>query len=199
VSIRGELIGIQRQLGVTTLYVTHDQEEALAMSDWVAVMNHGRVVQWGTPWEVYYRPRTPFMADFLGSVNLVPSRVLRTGPGLAVVELGGQGVPVAHEDAAGLTAEQAVLLSIRPESLALANAEWRMPNDGPPVEGGLALPGRVVGRTFLGHLMRYVVQAGSGVEWLVDQPDPDGAALFEGEVVIVVNPRRIHLISERDG
>ncbi|HTD79607.1 MAG TPA: ABC transporter ATP-binding protein, partial [Chloroflexota bacterium] len=66
VSIRAELISIQRQLGVTTIYVTHDQDEALSMSDWVAVMNRGRVIQWGTPWDVYYAPRTPFMADFLG-------------------------------------------------------------------------------------------------------------------------------------
>src|ERR1700730_891065 len=73
VSIRAELNSIQRQLGITTIYVTHDQDEALAMSDWLAVMDHGRVVQWGTPWEVYYHPRTPFMADFLGSVNLIPA------------------------------------------------------------------------------------------------------------------------------
>src|SRR5262249_57394885 len=68
VSIRSELISIQRQLEITTVYVTHDQDEALAMSDWVAVMNHGQVVQWATPWEAYYKPRPPFMAEFLGTV-----------------------------------------------------------------------------------------------------------------------------------
>src|SRR6266496_3103269 len=71
VSIRAELISIQRQLEITTIYVTHDQEEALAMSDWIAVMNGGRVIQYGTPWEIYYQPRTSFMADFVGAVNLV--------------------------------------------------------------------------------------------------------------------------------
>src|SRR5262245_6917775 len=79
VSIRNELISIQRQLGITTIYVTHDQDEALAMSDWVAVMNRGRVVQWGTPWDVYYKPRTAFLADFLGSVNLLSVPVLSVG------------------------------------------------------------------------------------------------------------------------
>ena len=76
VRIREELIGIQRTLGLTTIYVTHDQDEALAMSDWIAVMNRGVVVQWGTPSEIYYRPRTPFVADFVGSVNLVKAPVL---------------------------------------------------------------------------------------------------------------------------
>src|SRR5919109_466765 len=114
VSIRTELISIQRQLGLTTIYVTHDQDEALAMSDWVAVMNHGRVVQWGTPWEAYYQPRTPFMANFLGSVNLVRAPVLDAGPGSVVVRLGLQALelPVA----APVQGEQA-LLSIRPETL----------------------------------------------------------------------------------
>src|SRR5215217_4178308 len=76
VSIRTELISIQRQLGITTVYVTHDQDEALAMSDWVAVMNQGKVVQWGPPWDVYYQPRTAFMADFVGTVNLVKATVV---------------------------------------------------------------------------------------------------------------------------
>src|ERR671936_749982 len=88
VSIRTELISIQRQLGITTIYVTHDQDEALAMSDWVAVMNEGRVIQWGTPWQVYYAPRTPFMADFLGSVNLVRVPVVERSGSHTVVRLG---------------------------------------------------------------------------------------------------------------
>src|SRR6202048_2875184 len=81
VSIRAELISIQRQLGITTIYVTHDQEEALAMSDWVAVMNHGQVIQWGSPWEIYYRPRTAFLAEFVGSVNLVWAPILGESDG----------------------------------------------------------------------------------------------------------------------
>src|ERR1700682_4715436 len=90
VSIRAELISIQRQLGITTIYVTHDQDEALAMSDWVAVMNQGHVIQWGTPWDVYYQPRTPFMAEFLGSVNLVPAAVTRVDGSSVQVLLEGR-------------------------------------------------------------------------------------------------------------
>src|SRR5918911_5294371 len=94
VAIRDELTSIQRQLGITTIYVTHDQDEALAMSDWVAVMNKGHVIQWGTPWEVYYAPRTPFMADFLGSVHLGRGPVVERSGAATVVRLGEHALPV---------------------------------------------------------------------------------------------------------
>src|ERR687885_2485973 len=113
VAIRMELISIQRQLGITTIYVTHDQDEALAMSDWVAVMNQGRVIQWGTPWEVYYRPRTAFMADFLGSVNLVEAPVVDGNAASVAVRLGQHTLELPVEaPPRGGTA----LLAIRPET-----------------------------------------------------------------------------------
>jgi ABC-type Fe3+/spermidine/putrescine transport system ATPase subunit len=185
VSIRTELISIQRQLGVTTIYVTHDQDEALAMSDWVAVMNRGHVIQWGTPWEVYYAPRTPFMADFLGSVNLVRVPVVEHGADQTVVRLGEQTLSLA-----GRVEGEEALLSIRPETLRLLSSDE-------PTAGGLSLPASVVRRTFLGHLMRYTVEVGQQ-EWLVDQPDPGGASLAEGAVCVLVNPRRVHLVPEAD-
>jgi ABC-type Fe3+/spermidine/putrescine transport system ATPase subunit len=186
VSIRAELNSIQRQLGITTIYVTHDQDEALAMSDWLAVMDRGRVVQWGTPWDVYYRPRTPFMADFLGSVNLIPALIVRLdGPELRV-NLAGQEMEL-HTAEAVRAGSQEVLLSIRPETLSLGAAHT--------VDGCVALPGTVVRRTFLGHLMRYTVRIGQH-EWLVDQPDPGRGGLIEGAVVVLVNPRRVHVIPE---
>jgi ABC-type Fe3+/spermidine/putrescine transport system ATPase subunit len=185
VSIRAELISIQRQLNLTTIYVTHDQDEALAMSDWVAVMNRGRVIQWGTPWEVYYAPRTPFMADFLGSVNLVRVPVVERTESDAVVRLGEQTLQLPGK----LDGDEA-LLSIRPETLRLASRDSAAGD-------ALSLPGSVVRRTFLGHLMRYTVRVGEQ-EWLVDQPDPGGASLAEGEVCVLVNPRRVHLVPEAD-
>ena len=184
VSIRTELISIQRQLGITTIYVTHDQDEALAMSDWIAVMNHGRVVQWGTPWEIYYQPRTAFLADFLGTVNLVPAPVLSAQPDSITVQLGRHALELPL---AGDPPGRDVLLAIRPETLTLGT---------PAAEAGLALQGTVVRRTFLGHLMRYAVRIGDQ-DWLVDQPDPGGAsALADGDVTVIVNPRRVHVLPE---
>jgi ABC-type Fe3+/spermidine/putrescine transport system ATPase subunit len=187
VSIRAELISIQRQLGLTTIYVTHDQDEALAMSDWVAVMNHGNVVQWGTPWEVYYKPRTPFMADFLGSVNLVHVPLLGAAAGQVTVELGTHTLELPFD---GMATGREVLLSIRPETLALTT-------NGQSAAGCLALPGTVVRRTFLGHLMRYTVRV-TDQEWLVDQPDPGSSDLADGNVSVLVNPRRVHVLPASD-
>src|SRR5712691_2380832 len=183
VSIRAELISIQRQLEITTIYVTHDQDEALAMSDWVAVMNQGHVIQWGTPWEVYYRPRTAFMAEFLGSVNLIPSNVVGVDGTRVDVLLEGQRVAVTAENP---PPSEKVLLSIRPETLTMG------PHRG---NGYVALAGEVVNRTFLGHVMRYTVRIGQH-DWLVDQPDPGSADLAEGAVVVQVNPRRVHIIPD---
>ena len=76
--MRWELRALQKRLGITFVYVTHDQAEALAMSDWIAVMNNGRIEQWGTPWQVYHEPRTPFMAEFLGAANLRAEHGRRT-------------------------------------------------------------------------------------------------------------------------
>jgi ABC-type Fe3+/spermidine/putrescine transport system ATPase subunit len=183
VSIRTELIAIQRQLGITTIYVTHDQDEALAMSDWVAVMNQGRVVQWGTPWEVYYQPRTPFMAEFVGSVNLVWAPVIATSEDTVSVRLGGAAVTLPSSRG---RADDRALLAIRPETLTLART---------PLDDAVVLAGSVVSRTFLGHLMRYTVRVAQQ-DWLVDQPDPGSAGPFDGDVLVHVNPRRVHLIPE---
>jgi ABC-type Fe3+/spermidine/putrescine transport system ATPase subunit len=191
VSIRAELIGIQRQLGITTIYVTHDQEEALAMSDWMAVMNAGEVVQWGRPWDLYYHPSTPFLADFLGSVNLVRAQVLEARNGRLRIRLPGAVTGSGDVDvaSAGERAGAEALLCIRPETLRLVDRDQeQMPRDA------VVLAGEVTTRTFLGQLMRYTVRI-AGQDWLVDQPDPGGAVVLDGSVRVAVNPLRIHVIS----
>jgi ABC-type Fe3+/spermidine/putrescine transport system ATPase subunit len=188
VRIREELIGIQRQLGLTTIYVTHDQDEALAMSDWIAVMSRGVVVQWGTPTEIYYRPRTPFVADFVGSVNLVRVARLPGADGAARVRLGDQELELPDQAPGGPTGE--LLLSIRPESLGIGRP-------GGARAGVLTLPGEVVRRTFLGHLMRYTVRIADS-EWLVDVSDPGAANPLEGRVEVLLDPARVHVVPEGD-
>jgi ABC-type Fe3+/spermidine/putrescine transport system ATPase subunit len=198
VSIRAELISIQRQLEITTIYVTHDQDEALAMSDWVAVMNQGHVIQWGTPWDVYYRPRTAFMAEFLGSVNLISAQVIGVdGPSVDILLEGQRFAVTAESPPPG----ESVLLSVRPETLAIRGTAGSQGNIGigdgndQGGRGYVALAGEVVNRTFLGHVMRYTVRIGQH-DWLVDQPDPGSAELAEGAIVVQVNPRRVHIIPE---
>jgi ABC-type Fe3+/spermidine/putrescine transport system ATPase subunit len=187
VNIRNELIGIQRELRLTMIYVTHDQEEALAMSDWIAVMNHGKVVQFGTPWQIYYQPRTSFMADFVGAVNLIKARRLSASDGQLAVELFGQAVAISRPPT-GLEGRSELLLSIRPESLTLS----REPVSNPKL---LTVRGQVEQHTFLGHLMRYRVRVGDQ-DWLVDYPDPGAAEILDGEVYLAVNPGRIQVVVE---
>jgi spermidine/putrescine transport system ATP-binding protein len=107
---------IQRQIQTTFVFVTHDQDEAITMSDRIVVMNQGRIEQQGTPKELYYRPATPFVAGFFGGNNLIPGRF---SAGATTVETALGALPYGHA-APGLRSGDAVLLSIRPEMLTLA-------------------------------------------------------------------------------
>jgi putative spermidine/putrescine transport system ATP-binding protein len=146
--MQSELKGIQRELGVTTLYVTHDQQEALALSDQIAVMNAGDVVQVGPPLELYEHPADDFVASFLGDVNFLEGTVVRWLDGLALIDVHpGFVVPVAA--GAPLTPGKRVRLAIRPERLLVG--------DGGPAE---APTWSVVVRdvVFHGEMVRYVVE-----------------------------------------
>src|SRR6266404_4065280 len=89
IQMRDELRSLQRRLGKTAIYVTHDQTEALALSDRIAVLSHGRIEQIGTPGDIYERPATVFVAEFIGSSNLIEARIVERGAAGVVVETGG--------------------------------------------------------------------------------------------------------------
>jgi iron(III) transport system ATP-binding protein len=144
--MRWELKELQRRTGITFLYVTHDQSEAMALSDRIAVMHQGELVQLGPPREVYTRPATKTVADFMGLVNLVPGRVMRVAADHGLVAIGGHG-PVSLALPPGVVNGQAVHIAIRPESLRLG-----VPGSG-PADDGVAVPGRVADVTFLGNLL----------------------------------------------
>jgi ABC-type Fe3+/spermidine/putrescine transport system ATPase subunit len=181
---------LQRRLGMTFVYVTHDQEEALSLSDWIAVMNSGKVEQAGAPWEIYYRPRTAFLADFVGSVNLVPAEVLDVADDLVTVGLGSQRASVRRPKDVTLVAGQEVKLCLRPESFAIGT-----PTANPNGGQGIQLSGTIVRRAFLGDTMRYWVKV-EDREWIVDQPDPGGSATLDGAVSLSLRPDRVHVIAE---
>jgi ABC-type Fe3+/spermidine/putrescine transport system ATPase subunit len=187
-SLRWELRALQQRLQMTFVYVTHDQDEALSLSDWVAVMNAGKVEQAGAPWEIYYHPKTAFLADFVGAVNLVPASVRDVRDGTATVSIGSGTASVRVPAGVALTTGAQVKLCIRPESLAL-----RPTSAG--ADGQVLVPGTVARKAFLGDLMRYWVTV-DGREWIVDQPDPGAATPYDGAVQIAIRPERIHLIAE---
>jgi putative spermidine/putrescine transport system ATP-binding protein/spermidine/putrescine transport system ATP-binding protein len=117
-SMQVELKALQRSLGITTVFVTHDQEEALTLSDRIAVMNDGRIEQLDTPLEVYERPRTRFVSDFIGVTNFLEGEVTRGDGGTAVLRT-GRGLRVVVPEAALAAGRSALTLSLRPEKIAL--------------------------------------------------------------------------------
>jgi ABC-type Fe3+/spermidine/putrescine transport system ATPase subunit len=153
VRLRADLQALQRRLGLTTIYVTHDQEEALSMGDSVAVLNEGVLQQVGPPKDLYRRPNNRFVADFIGLNNFLTGRCKDVDNARITVELEGGGSLVAmrRPEQRPVGAGQAVSVAIRPESFSL-HTDGR--GDGNVIEG------RVESQQFLGALSRYVVTVG---------------------------------------
>ena len=172
VQMRSEILRLQKELGITTVYVTHDQEEAMAVSDRIAIMNEGRIVQIGTAEELYQRPSSRFVAGFLGNTNIVRAKVIAAEPGRLTLDIGESRWLVASDVRADIGTTVDAL--VRPEALALT------------LDRGIA--GVVESRVFLGDKVDYVVRAGdqafSAVQW-----NPTGNPSFSvGENVCVVLP-----------
>jgi ABC-type Fe3+/spermidine/putrescine transport system ATPase subunit len=174
--MQAELKAIQRELGVTTLYVTHDQQEALTLSDRIGVMNHGRLVQVGAPVDVYDRPVDRFTAEFLGEANFLEGRVESASDGLLGVRVDDR-VRVAAEARAETPVGAPVGLMIRPESLEIGLAREGAANQW---------TGVVRETVFLGELVRYTVTVSDAVSFkVVRQYRKDGTALKTGQRVTV--------------
>ena len=141
VSLRGEIRTIQKELGITTIYVTHDQEEALSISDRIVVMNNGRIEQIGTPFEIYNFPQTEFIAQFVGTLNAVSAVVKDASQG--VLQLGGQTIRTTQRSELGRNGDQ-LMIAIRPERLSIS----------PEGTEGNVLHGTVENITFLGAIVR---------------------------------------------
>ena len=149
-SLQNEIKELQKRFGISILFVTHDQDEAMMMSDRIAVMAEGRIVQIGSPSDVYLHPATPFVAGFLGETNLVPGTYRGTDEGYAVVDFkdAARGRARLPADGRNLTAGEAVVVSVRPERVRLLTHQAE-PN----------FPGVVADCTFLGRHTRYRIQA----------------------------------------
>ncbi|GAA2100098.1 ABC transporter ATP-binding protein [Streptomyces albiaxialis] len=162
---RAQIRHVQESAGITGVYVTHDQAEAMAMSDRVAVLDAGRVHQVATPREVYHRPATTFVARFIGGSNVIPVRVLGVEADAVTVELpGGARLPVPPRPDADLRAGDEAALSVRPESL-------RFASEG---EEGL-LQGVVRDREFNGATVSYRVRVSEELTLQVAGPDHEAA------------------------
>jgi len=153
-TMRTEIRRIVKEIGVTTVYVTHDQKEALSMADRCAVMNAGRIEQIGTPTELYNLPRNRFVADFVGEANLLPGTVLSADQTTVSVESSmGKWTCAAREPAPEPGAK--VLLCVRPEAIAIEATAQDTPN---------SFPATVAQSTYLGETAQYVLNTADGAE-----------------------------------
>ena len=147
--MRTELKVLQRRTGITFVYLTHDQAEALALSDQIAVIHGGRLQQFGTPQEVYSRPANRLVADFMGLVNLVSGRVREIRDGMGRVEI-GNALVIDIALPAGISVGDSVEVAIRPENIHLGKAN------------GSHIDAKVTDRTFLGNISEYYATLDSG-------------------------------------
>ncbi|MEU8795103.1 ABC transporter ATP-binding protein [Streptomyces sp. NPDC048643] len=173
-SLREEISRLQRELGITTLFVTHDQEEALSMADRVAVMRSGKLEQCAAPAELYGRPATAFVAEFVGTMSRIPGTLDGES-----VEVLGRRLPVDGE----APAVREVDVLVRPEAV-------RVSAD----ESGDA---RLVATAFLGAATRVTVRLADGTEVKADLPTHEAAALAPGAPVTVTLPERPVLVAAR--
>jgi len=186
VYMRAELLALQRKLGITTIFVTHDQEEALSISDRVAVLDGGIIQQIGTPMDLYDHPANRFIANFVGTINLLPGRVKADAGGFRfessllgkIALVGGSG---AARDAA---------IAIRPHALMLAAG------DQPRDAARIWLDGVIAEREFLGEFVRYTVKVGD-TDFVADEMHFIGGISHVpgSRVKVGINPAQVKLLS----
>jgi spermidine/putrescine transport system ATP-binding protein len=186
--MRTELKQLQKKLGITFIYVTHDQEEALTMSDRVAVINAGRVEQIGTVNEIYYKPATRFVASFIGDTNIVEAQILASGSGMLRCRLeGGLELDVGRKEA---HASAKLLLSLRPEKIRLHRID----------PGGVnSFSCQVTMKIFKGAVdeLTLIVQGNLQLGALLSNDGKAGADFHEGDQVFAsIQPEDIHIVTE---
>ena len=169
-----ELRQLQREVGITTLFVTHDQEEALSLSDRIAVMNAGKILQVGSPRAIYDHPAARFVAEFIGVANFLPAQVTQPGADDSGIELHGIA---GTQRVDGWHSPGPVELMLRPEKLRLEAAGAR------PAAGSNRLAGQIANSVFVGTTIKYQVRLDAGTVLRVDAPagagtvEPIGAAV----------------------
>jgi spermidine/putrescine ABC transporter ATP-binding subunit len=171
-SLQLEIKQLHDQLGVTIIYVTHDQQEALVMSDRIAVMNEGRIEQIGTPTELYDRPRTRFVASFIGESNFIDGELVSCDEAASVVTVDGAGDVRALGDKAHNPGE-AVTVTVRPEKIVFAE------DDRSPDPGMNHLDATVDDVIFVGEMRRYQVQLGNGARLVLKRQNRSGVRQYE--------------------
>jgi spermidine/putrescine transport system ATP-binding protein len=170
-----ELKWIQKEVGLTFVHVTHDQEEAMTMADTIAVMNEGKIEQMGSPADLYDNPETAFVANFLGQSNLIKGRIEGTDGDNLVVDLFGQKISLPKKRSHAV--DNSVYAGIRPEKFRISLLDT-------PVSGNVLTGGRIEDVSYIGVSTQYQVEMPWGQELMVFEQNDDGVAPFnKGDAV----------------
>ena len=162
-----ELSNLHRQLGLTFIMVTHDQEEALSLSDRIAIMNHGKIEQVGKPAQIYEQPQTPFVADFIGDTNLFEGEIVgANNEEIAILTKAGIKLIVSRREDTTLLVSKSVSVSVRPEKIQLSLYHPGIKNN--------CFEGRLVSTMYMGTHVNYVVELNQNWRINVRQPNTEG-------------------------
>ncbi|RAH95786.1 spermidine/putrescine ABC transporter ATP-binding protein [Acuticoccus sediminis] len=186
IDLQSEIKRIQAALGLTIIYVTHDQDEAVTMSDRICLFDGGRIVETGTPSALYETPRTRFTADFLGTSNLIGGTFTHDGGVPVLMAEGGAALPVA-EPQGSVPSGTTATLCIRPERIRF----------NPPAESVDAhWPATIEEAVYCGNLTRYRVRIAGGIILKVEAPNAEAGAVAEGPITLGWKADAAHLILE---
>jgi len=187
IETRHEIKRIQRELGTTSIYVTHDQEEALSMADNIAIMNEGRIAQIGSPRDIYSKPSNSFVAGFIGETNFIEGEVgsIREEEGLLTIRVSSGDEVLAKVPYERFTVGQKVLCSVRPENIRLMEIP-------PSLSGGQAYEAEILHMTYYGVIEHYVIRSFGGKEVKVINFNPEGKRQDDGvRVLITFDPEDV--------
>jgi len=182
VQVRAEIRKLQKELGITTIYVTHDQEEALTLSDRIAVINLGKLLQIGSPRDLYERPHNPFVADFIGINNLIPGNVQEINTTEKWVRVQTKAGPLLCTSDEQYKPGDRCMISVRPETASISQSEDTQKEFN-------CIAGTVSFASYIGNTIRYDVEINSEIIFKVDIQNPWGYQPFSiGEKVYVSFP-----------
>lgn len=180
-SVRVELRQIQKKLGITMIYVTHDQQEALSMSDMIVVMDKGVVQEYGTPYEIYHNPKTKFASEFIGTTNFISGKKVQKDNALGLIynehTIIGDNL---------VTEQQEITFSIRPESIRIVEE---------PDPKFVSIKCNITYSMFLGEKTRYFAVDYYGKEWIVDEFDSK-SIIREGPGYLIIEKGKPHFVIE---
>jgi iron(III) transport system ATP-binding protein len=186
IQMRSEIRRLQKELKITAVYVTHDQEEAMAISDRIAIMNAGQIEQIGTAEDLYLRPASRFVATFLGDANLIGSVIVDVGMDWCTLDVGGSRWNIVSSRRGSVGSS--VVAIVRPETISLS---------APQADSGLK--GIIVSATYLGSKVEYQVRVGDLMLQVVQSNPTNGTRFVEGSEVAVSLPHlAVHILGNGD-